>query len=307
MTPSRTLVLLAVLSAGAGAQQVADTTFRPVVAAAAWAAGSGPLVLIDEGHHNFHTMDGRYQPFTHLLQRDGFRVRPNGGQFTRHGLDSAKVLVIANALAAANVQSWRAPILAAFDSVEERVVEAWVREGGSLLLMADHLPFGGAAESLARRFGVRFSDGFVIDTTRSNPEITFRRGDGTLAAHPVTNGRSAAERVDSVVSFTGQAFTVTHGAVRLMTIPAGPVLLQPEEAWVFTNDTPRSAAGGMLQGTVFAHGRGRVAIFGEAAMFSAQVAGPARQRAGFNSPLAPQNGQFVLNVLHWLAGVLPEK
>jgi len=51
-------------------------------------------------------------------------------------------------------------------------------------------------------------------------------------------------------------------------------------------------------------GAGRVAAFGEAAMFTAQVDedGP----MGMNHPEAPQNAQFVLNVLHWLTGVLPE-
>ena len=40
---------------------------------------------------------------------------------------------------------------------------------------------------------------------------------------------------------------------------------------------------------------------GEAAMFSAQRAGPqAANLMGFNNPSAHQNGQFVLNVLRWL-------
>ena len=38
-------------------------------------------------------------------------------------------------------------------------------------------------------------------------------------------------------------------------------------------------------------------------MFSAQVAGPARRLMGFNAPEAAQTAQFVLNVLHWLAGL----
>ena len=40
------------------AQQVADTLFVPAVAAPAFKEGAGPTVLIDEGHHNFHTMNG---------------------------------------------------------------------------------------------------------------------------------------------------------------------------------------------------------------------------------------------------------
>ncbi len=50
--------------------------------------------------------------------------------------------------------------------------------------------------------------------------------------------------------------------------------------------------------------RGRAAFFGEAAMFSAQVAGPNRVPMGMNARLAEQNPQFVLNVLRWLSGVI---
>jgi hypothetical protein len=41
-------------------------------------------------------------------------------------------------------------------------------------------------------------------------------------------------------------------------------------------------------------------------MFSAQLAGPARAPMGMNHPLAKHNPQFVLNVMHWLSGMLDE-
>jgi hypothetical protein len=50
-----------------------------------------------------------------------------------------------------------------------------------------------------------------------------------------------------------------------------------------------------------------VAVFGEAAMFSAQVSGPQRRPMGMNAPRAGQNPQFLLNVMHWLAGLLPRE
>jgi hypothetical protein len=45
-------------------------------------------------------------------------------------------------------------------------------------------------------------------------------------------------------------------------------------------------------------------VFGEAAMFTAQVAGPDRVPVGMSSPHAPQNARYLLNVLHWLGGTL---
>ena len=82
------------------------------------------------------------------------------------------------------------------------------------------------------------------------------------------------------------------------------MLLLPEVAWQFSPLTPRTRADGMLHGAVLRHGRGRVDVFGEAAMFSAQLAGPQRRPMGMNDPGAPQNPQFLLNVMHWLTGVL---
>lgn len=288
------------------AQQVADTAFQPPLAAPAFPAGQGPVVLIDEAHHNFHTAEGRYSPFARLLRRDGYVVRPAKSSFSARELAAAKVLVIANALAAANETNWAVPTPSAFDASEIRAVHDWVENGGSMLLIADHLPFGGAAADLAASFGVSFSNGFVLDTSITKGLIRFRRSDAALASNSITNGRNASERIDSVTTFTGQGFELTAPGVPLFTIPAGWVLYLPDTAWRFSSATPRKAAGGLLQGAVLRVGKGRVAVFGEAAMFSAQVAGPARRPMGFNSPEAAQNAQFVLNVLHWLTGLLGE-
>ena len=103
-----------------GAQQVADTTFRPEIRTPAFAPGRGPVVFLDEAHVNFHTVAGRYAPFVRLLERDGFVVRPNRSPFSRRVLDSARVLVIANALAKVNATNWSLPTPSAFEPDEIR-------------------------------------------------------------------------------------------------------------------------------------------------------------------------------------------
>ena len=62
----------------------------------------------------------------------------------------------------------------------------------------------------------------------------------------------------------------------------------------------------MLQGAVIHYGKGRVAVFGEAAMFSAQeyITNDERVLMGMNRSDAAQNPQFLLNVMHWLSGLL---
>ena len=116
-------------------------------------------------------------------------------------------------------------------------------------------------------------------------------------------GREPNESVDSVRTFTGQAFQA-ESATPLLVFPRGFVVLMPEKAWQFRADTPRLTADGWLQGAVMPVKSGRAAFFGEAAMFTAQVAGPDRFPVGINAPMADQNYRLVLNLMHWLSGVL---
>jgi hypothetical protein len=306
MSPKSVLPAIVTLAIGipAAAQQVADTSFNPPIARPAYGEGRGPVVLIDEAHNNFHTADGRYLAFARLLRRDGYVVRPNTTPLTKGALDGARILVIANALHERNRNDWELPTPSAFTPEEIVAVREWVAAGGSLLLIADHMPMPGAIEHLAAAFGVLWVNGFAQDSTAEDGSLTFRRSNGSLAAHAIVNGRSQAERVDSVISFTGSAFRTTVPVDTLFKLPATTMVLMPQVAWQFSRLTPRLAGAGTLQGAVLTHGRGRVALFGEAAMFSAQVAGPQRRPIGMNDPAAPQNAQFLLNVLHWLSGSL---
>jgi hypothetical protein len=308
------LVLTAVLllPAAARAQQVADEGFAPPVARPAHKPGRGPVVALDEAHHNFHTASGRYLPFAELLRRDGYRVRPSAEPFSRQSLRGVRLLVVANALAApgaaavsGNSQGELAVKPSAFTDEEVAVVREWVRRGGSLLLVADHMPMPGAAARLAAAFGVEWSDGFAVDEGSQGGMLVFAREDGTLRDHQITRGRSAVERVERVATFTGSAFRVgDERAEPLLVLPSQVVSLTPEVAWQFTPETPRLAVGGWLQGAVLRFGKGRVALFGEAAMFTAQLAGPDRRPVGMNSPDAPHNAQFLLNLVRWLTGKL---
>jgi hypothetical protein len=89
-----------------------------------------------------------------------------------------------------------------------------------------------------------------------------------------------------------------------MIFPENMASYMPQEAWVFNDSTPSVPIQGWFQGAVKELGKGRVAVFGEAAMFSAQLAGAERRPAGMNHPIAKQNPQFLLNVMHWLSRLL---
>jgi hypothetical protein len=296
---------LVVLAGPSAAQQVADSAFAPRVGRPAYKEGAGPLILLDEAHHNFHTTTGRYLAFAKLARRDGYRVVGNTSRFSAESLRGARILVIANALAERNANgNWSLPTPSAFDSAEIRAVRDWVRNGGSLLLVSDHMPFPGAMGDLAEAFGVHMMNGFAMQNDSvANGIFSHTRAAGAVHAHPITAGRSARERIDSVRVFTGQGFRIDRGSP-LMTIRNDVTMLMPVVAWQFSDSTPRTSARGLLQGAAIPFGRGRVAVFAEAAMFSAQLAGANRNPMGMNHPEAAQNPQFLLNVLHWLSGIL---
>jgi hypothetical protein len=306
-------------------QQVADSTFDVSVANPAYRAGTGPVVAIDEAHNNFHTKDGRYRPFARLLENDGYRVRSNIALFTSASLDSVHVLVIANAIGG----TWDAGAYArpGFTEDEVTAVERWIRRGGKLLLIADHAPMGVAAEILGTRLGVNMSKGYTEDSTSyfniggfGRSILLFSRDNGRLGNHPITNGRSAAERVDSVVAFTGQSLKGPADADVLLAVsdrafdhpsPTPDQVTRsgnPGLAWRnAVVGLPTTSAQGRGMGLAFPLGSGRVVVLGEAGMMSAQAAFNASgDRLGIMGMNVPGigNRQFVLNVLHWLSGLM---
>jgi hypothetical protein len=68
-------------------------------------------------------------------------------------------------------------------------------------------------------------------------------------------------------------------------------------------ETRQASAAGRAQGLAFKLGKGRVVVLGEAAMLSAQLAGPRKMKFGMNR-LGIDNRQLALNIMHWLSGLL---
>jgi uncharacterized protein (DUF2249 family) len=301
------LSFLAVCSAGlpTSGQQVADTSFKPAILNPAYSQGQGPVILLDEAHNNFHTATGRYQPFAELLRRDGYVVNASTSKFTQAALSKGQILVIANALADRNQSDWSLPTPAAFSDEEVKAVSEWVKGGGALLLIVDHMPFPGAAENLAKAFAIRFSNGYAINEQAQGPMV-FKLAEGALKEHAITRGRADSEKVDSVATFTGSAFQIDGKFQPLLVFGESVVSAMTTKAGQITVETPRVPVKGWYQGAVLQFGKGRVAVFGEAAMFSAQLAGANRNPMGMNAPIAAKNAQFLLNVLHWLSGKLED-
>lgn len=283
-----------------GLQQVADLGYRPPIVRPTHASGQGPRVAIDEAHHNFHTSEGRYKPFAELLRRDGYRVSANRKRLSMEVMRDIDVLVIANALNQANENNWSPPFAAAFQSDEIHAVRQWVEQGGALLLIADHAPFPAAVDPLAKAFGIEFCNCYAIaGQWKQGGANTFALNNGLLAS-AITRGRDAKDQVTSVATFTGSAFKLPPDATAVLRFGAGSTATERTLKPADQNQVRSFPISGWAQGAVMEVGQGKVAVFGEAAMFTAQRIGS--ERFGMNHPTAGHNYRLLLNILRWLGG-----
>ncbi|HEV2903735.1 MAG TPA: hypothetical protein VGW32_01740, partial [Pyrinomonadaceae bacterium] len=182
-------------------------------------------------------------------------------------------------------------------------VRDWVRQGGALLLVADHAPVGGATQILGERFGIDMSKQYTADEqnfekdTQNPGFIVYTREGGRLADHAITRGRNAAERVNKIIAFTGQSLKGPTDSFAFMKLADTAQDLMPGP------DSKPVSAAGRSQGIAMKFGKGRAVFLGEAAMLSAQLAGPNQAKFGMNRP-GIDNRQLALNIVHWLSGLL---
>lgn len=282
-------------------QQIADDNYNPVILNPEYDSGKGSVVFIDEGHHNFHTKNGRYKAFANLLERDGYIVKRYKGDFEKKELVKGKILVISNALNKINEKQWFLPVHSAFTKAEIEVLEKWVHEGGCLFLIADHMPMAGAAIDLAAKFGFEFTNGFVFDIISNGPAF-FNLQERTLTECIITKGRDTTESVEQIATFTGQGFKIPNDATSILTFSKNYINMLPDTAWLFNEETLKFNVEGWSQGAYKKYGKGKIVAFGEAAMFTAQIAGPEKIKMGMNNEVAPENYKLLLNIIHWLDG-----
>lgn len=281
------------------AQPIPDTTFRVTIEAPLFTEEKGSKVLIDGAHNNLHRKEGGLYCFTRMMEDDGAQVFENDNEFTKSALDGYQVLLIVNALNDSNVGNWSNPCPSAFTEEEIDAIESWVKEGGRLMLVADHMPYGGAAQELAKKFGVEWSNSFAIQNGRHWPPSVFDRSHNTLFDSPVTSESEYTKKVSRIGSFTGSVFKAPEEAVSFMIYDNSHAVLMPEVAWQFSDETKNENSEGWQQGACMKYGKGKIVFLGEAAMITAQVRG--NTKIGMNSPDAPENGQLALNIFRYLS------
>jgi len=287
----------------------------------AYPLGKGPVVVIDVGHNNVDDLEFPVILAETLVQ-DGYVVRQLSTRFDEASLANVDIVISKNPLPAYNPDDLRplrrlpfpTPSALARDEIE--FLYNWVSSGGALLLQIEHMPLAGAAEELTSRFNFEISNGFAVDerSLQEYPngpnqgigaagEVTFRRSDRSLADHPITNGRTFVERVDSIETSTGAAFRLPPDGESLLTFGPSFVSLLPETTWEFDDTTPRQAIGGWSQAGVARVGSGRIAVLGDSWLLRSAL----EEVEEGTETWVPQNTQFTLNVVYWLSGLLDDR
>jgi len=259
-----------------------DDAFDPAVSDPAFSTGKGPAVLVDERHRNVVTLATYLRPVGRFLEKDGYVVKPSKEVFTSALLKPARVLIIANARAPEGAPEG-AP---AFTEAEVRAVEARVKRGGGLLLIADRAPFGGPARTLARAFGVTLDDNTILrrgEDGKPDGVLTIDVAADGEKTHPIFAG------VSRVVYVVGESL-------------AGPGVVLRAPADTYSGPTNEATEGPSAAGKpiilAFSHGSGRVVVIGDAGIASAFGSVGAASHRGISEA---DNARFVRNVMRWLA------
>jgi len=267
---------------------------------------NSPIVLFDAGHNNFHGIHTTFEPFATLLKNDGVTIKEHEGLINEIALKNTDLFIIANATASEDKVSG---LKGAFTESEINAVTDWIRNGGSLLLIADHDPFGSAASDLATAMGVGMTNVWTVDTLRLNPEIgrntwlEYTQENSGLGQHSILQADSPNSAIKRVITFTGQSLSFDSTWISILQLSHSAQNYYTRADAKIASDDPSTYFVVPTQSQLIArkYGDGRIIIAGEAAMFTAQEARVFLKtfHVGFNYQ-GYDNKKFVLNIIHWL-------
>lgn len=262
---------------------------------------SGQRIVFDQGHKNHHQIDRTYKPFANLLRNDGGKVESTDKPIDASILSTSDIFIIATAMG--KEEPGEKPPLT---DNEISAVEEWVKNGGSILIITEHYPFGLAMEPLLKIFGVTVHNGYTEDSTMINKNasdaLVFDKSKGHLNMdHPITAG------VTKVNTFTGSAIKGDSTWTKLLVLSDNAqnynvdVKVDREGGDVKVNVSYADfyPATGYTQGLCKTYGQGKIVVLSESALLTAQI-DKNGNKFGMNI-LDTDNKVFALNIIRWLA------
>lgn len=275
-----------------------------------------PAIVFDNGHYNYGKPES-FEVMKAFLSEQGFTVTKSTSPITKKSMQGIDVFHTSNALAPENEGNWALPTPSAFTVEEISVLLDWVQNGGSLLMVIEHMPFGGSYEALASAFGIKVSNGFAVDyrllngySSESIAEagfLVFRREDGSLANHPILDREEPFGRIEFLATDAGSAFRLPEQGLSLITLDLNTLSLEPKVSWEFDSETVRISTAGWSQAGILGVGQGWVALLGDNFLISAPAfLKPPYVESEREAEFGAFNHQFTLNLYRWLSGLLEE-
>jgi hypothetical protein len=258
-------------------------------------------VLFDEAHKNHHQIGTTYKPFAALITNDGCLVKSTYKPIDSNELQNTDVYIIATAMGKED-PGGKSP----FTQTEVDQLEQWVKNGGSLLLITEHFPFGLAMSPVLNKFEVQVHNGYTEDTKLSNKDVRdallFTKSKGNLdQTHPIM------DNVESLNTFTGSAVKGDSTWTQLLIFtPEAQNFNVKVDVKKDGGDTTTNveyadsySAKGYSQGICKQYGKGKIVVLAESAFITAQF-DKNGNKYGMSSP-NQDNKQFALNLIRWLA------
>lgn len=260
-----------------------------------------PRVLFDEAHKNHHRIETTYKPFAILISNDGCVVSSTDKPIDNTLLSETNIFIIATAMGKEDPGD-KSP----FSQNEVEQLEQWVINGGSLLLITEHFPFGLAMKPILDKFGVEVHNGYTEDTLLNNKEVRdallFTKINGSLnQTHPIL------DKVERLNTFTGSSVKGDSTWTPLLIFTPNAqnynvkVDVKRSGGDVTTSVTYADyySASGYAQGICKQYGKGKMVVLAESAFITAQI-DKNGNKYGMNVP-DEDNKQFALNSIRWLA------
>lgn len=256
------------------------------------------MLLVDEAHNNPFSIKGQYAGFAEVAKKDGYRLTTTNKGISADQLASVGIFVSINAIY--NPTDWNLPTHSIYTDEEIELLYNWVVDGGSLLLVTDHMPCAGSASALAAKFGFNVINGFAL-LDHPAAEL-FSASLGNLLPSAVT--QHASRPVEQIRFWGSTGFIAPKEAEVITLLTDAYKVYLPSKiedvSYPIASTVPYISGKDLANSALLKVGKGRVAIFADGAVFSAQLQGIKSEKRGMNHPDARHHVNLLLNVLQWL-------
>lgn len=261
----------------------------------AYKKGTGSTIYVDQFHANPNLKSELFS-LQKALKNDGYNIQPFLNDFSEQSLKDVHYLILPQPLTP-TVNGWKIDSTEAYTQKEYEALFQWIENGGKLIVLSDYTAMGSRLKTLNNWLNINYYNGIIQEKGMPVP-TEYTLAEKSLVERFYVNGRTNLEAIESIYSFGGAAFE-TKDEHKLLNLTES----QNAELVTFSvSNTDVINANGMTQAAFFKKGEGQVVLISNLNMFQSWIHKETGNKIGMNNPLAYQNAQFFLNIIHALQG-----